>query len=755
MAKGYDIVFFDSVGIPFDGDSPMRQGMGASEHQVIMLAEALAERGRRVLVINNNHNPGSVIIRGVEYRRRHILGEVDCTTLIICRYSSLGDRTDPIHRKQTIIWATDIPDDKYARNIDRAIAAQAQLVVLSDWHASLFPNAKPKVIPLAVPDDLYPSRVPVGCERTFVYASAALKGLAETLAMWKLLRPEDGGELHVCLPGYESHGRMNAEHDEAMKVPGVRWFGSLTPAAVIEKLRNSAGLFYVNAFPETFCVTAALAEALGRRVHILCTSDAGLAGLPAAVSSPLVTTHRRQFVEDFKGLIDWRPSPPRPVRMATVVKQWQAIIRACPEHWVDARTLPTFPEATLRILPPEMKPKKNRLALCMIVKDEAEVIARAIASTEGIIDSAVIVDTGSTDDTKAKAARALLDLGIPGDRVRIVDRKWVDFAHNRNETLELAGEVAEYALVLDADDVIELDPEGNVTLDQFLDSDAIELEIFDDQPSEISFKERTLRVAGTTYWRTHIVRVSPDKGFRYKWPRHESLVKEGPFTTRRATNLRYLRGPGGARSRDSKTYVRDAQAIDEWLGQNPGDTRMAYYLGQSWLDAARRATTEKKHDFARRYRESALAAFLRRGVMEGGFFGETYVALWHAGNLAEQLGRSPGQVVELWLRAVEVDARRAETLFELARFYGQRKNFNLCLLFAGEGLMKEPPSDGLFVELGRYGWQMREWYAVAQLHLGKKDLARGIFEKLLAEVTDPAQKERLAANLAFASEVTG
>ncbi len=47
------------------------------------------------------------------------------------------------------------------------------------------------------------------------------------------------------------------------------------------------------------------------------------------------------------------------------------------------------------------------ICLAMIVKDEAHVIARAIASVRPFIDSYAIVDTGSTDDTKAIATNAL------------------------------------------------------------------------------------------------------------------------------------------------------------------------------------------------------------------------------------------------------------------------------------------------------------------------------------------------------------
>src|SRR5215471_11928556 len=90
------------------------------------------------------------------------------------------------------------------------------------------------------------------------------------------------------------------------------------------------------------------------------------------------------------------------------------------------------------------------LCLNMIVKNEAPVIARSLASVRPITDYWVIVDTGSTDGTQ-DAIRALM-ADLPGE---LHERPWRDFAHNRTEALELARPHGEYVLIIDADDVLE------------------------------------------------------------------------------------------------------------------------------------------------------------------------------------------------------------------------------------------------------------------------------------------------------------
>ena len=86
----------------------------------------------------------------------------------------------------------------------------------------------------------------------------------------------------------------------------------------------------------------------------------------------------------------------------------------------------------------------NTISICMIVKNEEDVLARCLSSVQEACDEIVIVDTGSTDRTK-EIAESFTD--------KVFDFAWGDdFSAARNFSLAQAS--MDYILWLDADDVL-------------------------------------------------------------------------------------------------------------------------------------------------------------------------------------------------------------------------------------------------------------------------------------------------------------
>lgn len=85
------------------------------------------------------------------------------------------------------------------------------------------------------------------------------------------------------------------------------------------------------------------------------------------------------------------------------------------------------------------------VSLCMIVKNEERILRRCLDSVKNLVDEMIIVDTGSTDSTKA----------IAGEYTdNVYDFEWInDFAAARNFAFSKA--TCEYIYTADADEVID------------------------------------------------------------------------------------------------------------------------------------------------------------------------------------------------------------------------------------------------------------------------------------------------------------
>jgi tetratricopeptide (TPR) repeat protein len=85
---------------------------------------------------------------------------------------------------------------------------------------------------------------------------------------------------------------------------------------------------------------------------------------------------------------------------------------------------------------------ERTISLCMIVKNEEEMLAEALASVRAVVDEIIVVDTGSTDRTVAIAEAA---------GARVYHHAWEhDFSKARNQSLSYA--TADWILILDADE---------------------------------------------------------------------------------------------------------------------------------------------------------------------------------------------------------------------------------------------------------------------------------------------------------------
>jgi tetratricopeptide (TPR) repeat protein len=353
------------------------------------------------------------------------------------------------------------------------------------------------------------------------------------------------------------------------------------------------------------------------------------------------------------------------------------------------------------------------LGLAMIVRDEANVIERCLASVRPFVSHWTIVDTGSSDDTTARAARALA--GLPG---AVHARPWRDFGHNRTEMMALARDRADYTLVVDADDVLVASPGFVVP--------RLELDAY------------TLRIdyGETTYWRPQIFRNALP--WRYEGVLHEYATCDREVRQARLPGLSVRVSRDGARSREPERYSKDAAILRQALEQDPGNARHAFYLAQSLRDAG---------DL-----EGAIAAYARRAAM-GGFEEEVFVSLLQRARLMERAGRPRPDVWAAYLMAHQVRPRRAEALCDLARYCREGGELAIAHMAARQASMTPEPDDVLFLEPSAYRWRALDELAVSAFHSAHYEESAAASARLLTEGRLPASEvERVRKNFALVAD---
>jgi glycosyltransferase involved in cell wall biosynthesis len=366
---------------------------------------------------------------------------------------------------------------------------------------------------------------------------------------------------------------------------------------------------------------------------------------------------------------------------------------------------------------------KNKLVLSMIVKNEAHVIERCLASMLPLIDTWCIVDTGSTDGTQEKIKEFFENVGIEG---KLVQSTWKGFGESRSEALECARPLGDYTIMIDADEIMEYN--GDFDPEKF--KDGLTADLY----NVFAF------YGGIKYHRPQL--TSNKKKFYYRGILHEYVDCHDTIETR-AFAQGILNRPiqDGARSKTPDKYARDAETFEEALKGSVDErdfNRYHFYLAQSSRDSQQ---WQKAHD-----------AYIKRAEL-GGWTEEVFYSLFQAGRLKEILNHPIDEIVKIYFQAYQVNPWRAESLWAAARMCRMYCRFDQAYVFAKQALKIRLPEGALFVSQPIYEWSILDEFCIAAYWSGHYKEAKLVGDRLLGEAKFPEdQKQRIEANHKFACE---
>lgn len=306
------------------------------------------------------------------------------------------------------------------------------------------------------------------------------------------------------------------------------------------------------------------------------------------------------------------------------------------------------------------------ISLCMIVRDEEDVLGRCLDSVADLVDEIVIVDTGSQDGTKEIAYRYIR---------RVYDFPWIDdFAAARNAAFGYAE--CGYCLWLDADDVL-LEPDRakfrqlKETLDPGVDVVMMPYHVGFDGQGNVTF----------SYYRERLVKNSSKA--RWKGAVHEAIEPWG--------NILYADCAVTHRKLHPSDPDRNLRIFEGLLQRGEElDPRQQFYYGRELYYHGRYGQAEKVFsDF--------LAS--HRGWVEN-----QLDACRHLAYCRYAQGREE-EALEALLMSFAYDLPRAETCCDVARHFFDRALWERAAYWY-ERALECPRRDGRggFVSPDAYGY---------------------------------------------------
>jgi len=331
------------------------------------------------------------------------------------------------------------------------------------------------------------------------------------------------------------------------------------------------------------------------------------------------------------------------------------------------------------------------LSLCMIVKNEHDTLARCLDCVRDIADEIIIVDTGSTDDTK-EIAKKYTD--------KVYDFEWCyDFAKARNFSFSKA--TKDYIMWLDADDVIlEEDREKLKILKKILtpDIDMVMLKY------NLNLDENG--IPALSYYRERIVKRS--KGYTWVSPIHEVIPQRGKVLREDIAITHKKLHPS-----DPK---RNITIFEKMLEKGVKlDSRQTFYYARELMYAQR-------YDESIKWYEDLLNtpdAWVENKISACLDLYAIYLELDNKTLAFNSL-----------LKTFEYDKPRAEICCKLGQYFISKKNYNLAIYWLNVALNdKYDISSGGFFTKDYYDFVPLIELCVCYYYLGNIELAIEYNEK--------------------------
>lgn len=328
------------------------------------------------------------------------------------------------------------------------------------------------------------------------------------------------------------------------------------------------------------------------------------------------------------------------------------------------------------------------IALLMMVKNEHKRLEHTLNTVIGYVNSIVIYDTGSTDDTIEILTNFCDKNNIP---LRLKEGEFVDFATSRNVSLDFADtfDDIDYLLLFDTNDELR----GGDFLRKLC------VEYKEKKNSGFLVCQEWWSGKYDKYYNLRMVKAR--SGWRYRGKVHE-WMKNTTYTddnedivVKVPDDLIIFQDRTQDDDKSGKRFERDKILLLEDHKEDPTEPRTVFYLAQT--------CSCLKHI------EDAFYYYKLRSTLIG-FWEEKYHSYYRCGELSQLLGHDWHDTMGWFIKAFE-HTERVEPLIKITEYY-KDKNWILCYTFASMSCKLQYPTHCiLFVD--KYAYDYTRWHLLA------------------------------------------
>lgn len=323
-------------------------------------------------------------------------------------------------------------------------------------------------------------------------------------------------------------------------------------------------------------------------------------------------------------------------------------------------TIPKTTNSTFELT--DLDNLKVSLCLNMIVRNESKIITRLLESVLPIIDTYVICDTGSTDNTPDIITSFFNKHNIPGE---VITEPFKNFGYNRTFALKAARGKATYALLLDADMIFKIEP---------------------------TFNKQTLihgaymiiqKGGGLNYYNTRLIRL--DINASCVGPTHEYYdLPQGTVNEKCDSIWINDIGDGGCKG---DKFERDIRLLKQGIEEEPNNGRYYFYLANSYFNSGRNQES---------------IPYYKKRIDLGGWVEEIFYSYLNLGHAHMKIGQD-GEAIFAWMNGYNHHQTRSETIYEICKYYREKGKNKLAMVFCMLGKdIPYPKNDTLFIHKDVY-----------------------------------------------------